>query len=263
MHSCLYAGRVRHRRFAPKPHDFNYRLFYVYLDLDELDVIFARRWFWSTSRPALAWFRQSDHLQHSAVPLKQAITNVVEQHTGQRPQGPIRLLTQLRYFGYVFNPVSFYYCFDHSGTQLETIVAEVNNTPWGERHLYVLPQHRSNTSTSNVRIELDKEFHVSPFMPMDIHYNWAFTAPEQQLTVHMENYRHSEKLFDATLALQQQPINGRNCARVLLRYPFMTIKIIGAIYWQALKLLFKGTPVYDHPTKLDASNGGADTAKSV
>jgi uncharacterized protein len=260
MNSCFYEGQVRHRRFTPKPHAFNYRIFYVYLDLDELDTVFGKRWFWSTKNPALASFRREDHLGDASLSLKDAVADTVEQQTGVRPQGPIRLLTHLRYFGFVFNPVSFYYCFDTTGTKVETIVAEVNNTPWGEQHIYVLPQSRNTGSGSHARYALDKAFHVSPFMPMDIHYNWALSEPEQKLSVHMENYHANIKIFDATLALNKKPVNAQNCAGVLLRYPLMTLTVITAIYWQALKLLFKGTPVYDHPDKLD--QGGADSAKT-
>jgi uncharacterized protein len=260
MHSCLYAGQVRHRRFAPKPHAFDYRIFYVYLDLDELDTVFSDRWLWSTKKSAVAHFERADHMGDTTVSLRQAVADAVEQQTGVRPQGPIRLLTHLRYFGFVFNPVSFYYCFDSAGTKVETIVAEVNNTPWGEQHIYVLPQNRNTGSERHARFALDKAFHVSPFMPMDIHYNWALTTPEQHLGVHMENYYADNKIFDATLALVKHPINAKNCASVLFRYPLMTLTVITAIYWQALKLLFKGAPVYDHPAKLD--QGGADSAKT-
>jgi uncharacterized protein len=260
MNSCFYEGQVRHRRFTPKPHAFDYRIFYVYLDLDELETVFSQRWFWSTKKMAPARFCRADHLGDKGLPLKQAVADAVEQQTGVRPQGPIRLLTHLRYFGFVFNPVSFYYCFDTTGTKLETIVAEVNNTPWGEQHIYVLPQNQNTGRARHARFALAKEFHVSPFMPMDMHYNWALTTPEQQLGVHMQNYHADTKIFDATLALHQKSINAKNCASMLLRYPLMTVTVITAIYLQALKLLFKGTPVYDHPEKIDQR--GADSAKT-
>jgi DUF1365 family protein len=262
VQSCLYEGRVSHRRFSPKPHAFAYSVFYVYLDLDELEQVFARRWFWSTRRPAPAWFRRTDHLGPPHRPLKQAVADVVERHTGERPSGPIRLLTQLRHFGYVFNPVSLYYCFDETGTHLETIVAEVNNTPWGEQHLYVLPQQGAGGHTGHSRFRLDKEFHVSPFMPMDMHYDWVVTVPGQHLSVRMTNYRANDKVLDATLALERKPVDGIHCALTLLRHPCMTLKIVGAIYWQALKLLLKGVPTYTHPAKLDHSPAGANTTRA-
>jgi DUF1365 family protein len=251
MHSCLYVGSVRHRRFRPVGHAFRYGLFQVYLDLDELDTVFRGRWLWSARRPALAWLKRSDHLGDPAVPLKQAVQDLVHQATGTRPQGPIRLLTHLRYFGYCFNPVSFYYCFDATGTRVETIVAEINNTPWGERHCYVLPAGQSNGGPR--RFRFGKDFHVSPFMPVDIGYDWRFSAPEERLAIHMENHRGGEKLFDATLRLEQRPITGRSLAGALLRYPFMTLAVIRRIYWQALLLWLKRVPFHTHPSKVNAA----------
>ena len=262
MHSCLYEGQVRHRRFAPRAHSFTYRVFYAYLDLDELDKVFRNRWLWSNTRPALARFKRSDYLGDKQVSLKQAVQDRVEQVTGQRPQGPVRLLTHLRYFGMVFNPVSFYYCFDKDDTHVETIVAEITNTPWGERYAYVLPISKSKTTSRHLRYEMKKDFHVSPFMPMDIDYQWFFSAPQAKLNVHMINLRANEKLFDATLTLAQQPMTARNCAHALARYPFMTLKVVTAIYWQALKLFIKGIPFYSHPVKHDSTQtGGAKPAK--
>jgi DUF1365 family protein len=237
-------------------------MFYVLLDLDELDTVFKNQWLWSAQKPALAWFRRNDHFGAQSQSLKEAVAHVVEQHTGTSPRGPVRLLAHLRYFGYVFNPVSFYYCYNKEDTAVETIVAEVNNTPWGERHIYVLPQEHDISSGSYQEFNLEKEFHVSPFMPMDIQYDWKFTKPEQRLAVHMENFRHEEKLFDATLVLKRKEITSANCRSVLLRYPLVTFKVIAAIYWQALKLLLKGTPFHTHPDKLTSIERGANTAKS-
>jgi hypothetical protein len=250
MHSCLYVGSVRHRRFRPVGHAFSYRLFQVYLDLDELDTVFRGRWLWSARRPALAWLKRSDHLGDPAVPLKQAVQDLVQQATGTRPQGPVRLLTHLRYLGYCFNPVSFYYCFDAAGTRVETIVAEINNTPWGERHCYVLPGTPSG-SAGHQRFRFGKDFHVSPFMPLDIDYDWRFSAPGEQLAVHMENFRGGEKIFDATLQFARRPITAWSLAGALLRYPFMTLAVIRRIYWQALRLWLKRVPFHTHPSKVN------------
>ncbi|HSG63825.1 MAG TPA: DUF1365 domain-containing protein, partial [Gammaproteobacteria bacterium] len=171
----------------------------------------------------------------------------VAARTGRWPSGPIHLLTQLRQFGFYFNPVSFYYCFDRED-QLETIVAEVSNTPWGERHCYVLhePMERE---TALRRFAPAKELHVSPFMPMDVEYDWRFSTPGERLTVHMENTRAGEKIFHATLALERTPIATSSLARVLLTYPFMTGLTIAGIYWQAFRLWLKRVPVYDHPAR--------------
>jgi len=168
MYSCLYEGWVRHRRYAPRAHAFRYRLFMLYLDLDELDTVFRGRWLWSTRRPALAWFRRADYLGDARVPLKQAVLDRVEQATGRRPRGPVRLLTHLRYCGHCMNPVSFYYCFDETGERVDTVVAEITNTPWGERHVYVLPV---DPDQRVLHFRFDKRLHVSPFMAMDLNYD--------------------------------------------------------------------------------------------
>ena len=264
MHSCLYEGQVEHRRFAPREHKFRFPLFLTYLDLDELEEAFDHRWLWSTHRPAPAWFRRSDYFGDANVPLKTALHNLVEERTGRRLTGPIRLLTHLRYFGYVFNPVSLYYCFDSSGQSVETIVAEITNTPWRERHSYVLPKEQNVSKSQNMQFRFGKVFHISPFMPMDIQYNWVFGTPADTLLVHMANQHQDGKVFDATMNLQRRPLTAANCARVLVSYPLMTVQVLGAIYWQAFRLFLKRTPFYTHPNKCKLnSQGGADSAKSL
>jgi DUF1365 family protein len=245
MHSALYRGRVRHRRFAPRPHAFEYRLFMVYLDLAELDDVFRNRWLWSVRRPALAWLRRADYLGDPAQPLDEAVRERVERETGARPRGPIRMLTHLRYFGFCFNPVTFYYCFDARGEKVESIVAEITNTPWNERHAYVLTGGQARHD-----YRFRKSFHVSPFLGMDIDYDWRFSEPGGRLAVHMEDRAGDEKLFDATLALERQEIGAASLAAALAAFPFMTIQVIAAIYWQALRLWIKRVPFHPHPAKL-------------
>jgi len=249
MKSSIYLGRVKHRRMKPVEHGFTYRMFMMYLDLDELPGLFDRRWLWSARRPALARFRRKDHLGDPKTPLAESVRQLVLQETGKRPDGPIRLLTQLRYISYVFNPVSFYYCFNRDDTEVETIVAEVNNTPWGEQHCYVLPQAMNHGIGDRKRYFPEKEMHVSPFMEMDVDYDWRFDTPSDQLNVYMKNSKKGGKIFDATLVLQRKEITAASLARVLISFPFMTFKIIAAIHWEALKLWLKGAPVYDHPDK--------------
>jgi len=233
----------------PAGHEFVYRLFMMYLDLSELDTVFKKRWFWSTRKSALARFRRQNHLGDEAVPLDQAVRDLVQSETGSRPRGAIRLLTNLSYFGYCFNPVSFYYCFDADDQQVETIVAEVNNTPWGERFCYVLSEEINHGKSTQKHYSPVKQMHVSPFMPMDIDYDWRFSTPSKHLSVHMENASQGRKVFDATLDFKRTEISTGSLAKVLLFYPFMTLKIIFAIHWQALRLWLKRVPVYDHPDK--------------
>ena len=173
MHSCIYEGTVLHRRFLQRDHCFQNRLFLMYLDLDELPGVFKGRWMWSTTRFAVARFRREDHFGDADRPLQDCVRDLVEQREEFRPAGPIRLLTSLRYFGYVINPVCFYYCYATDGQTLEAVVAEVTNTPWGETHCYVIDARSSDRADWEkrvVRAEHEKEFHVSPFMPMDMDY---------------------------------------------------------------------------------------------
>jgi DUF1365 family protein len=230
----------------------------MYLDLAELPQVFDRVPLWSARRRALAWFKRADYLGDPRVPLDTAVRELVLARTGARPTGPIRLLTHLRYFGYCMNPVSFYYCFDEAGAALETIVAEITNTPWGERHQYVLSVARSAPRIR--RFEFDKEFHVSPFLPIDMRYRWSFSEPLGRLFVNMQNFTDDEPVFDATLALTQEPISAGALIRVLGAFPLMTLKVIAAIHWQALRLWVKRTPFYSHPRHLEAAPGAASNA---
>ena len=249
MDSCIYEGRVRHTRSTPATHQFSYSLFMMYLDLDELPTLFGRRWFWSSSRPALARFRRSDHLGPDNQPLGDAVRDLVEGEFGRRPDGPIRLLTNLSYFCYCFNPVSFYYCFAKDGETLEYIVSEVNNTPWGERDIYVMDCESPAVTESSWRFSPSKKMHVSPFMPMEIDYDWVLSAPAHRLSVYMANSKDGKRFFDAVMTLSRRRMTGWSLAGVLLRFPFMTFKIVLAIYWEALRLWAKRCPVYAHPGK--------------
>lgn len=255
MNSCIYTGTVRHRRYSPVPHAFTYRLFMMCLDLGELPTIFQQRWLWSVDRPNVASFRRSDHVGDPATPLDHFIRALVAERTGQTPAGPIRLLTHCRYFGYVFNPVSFYFCYDAAGKHVDTIVAEITNTPWGERHCYVLGAKDNRAQGARKRYQLDKVFHISPFIGMDVAYDWRFTEPAAQLAIHMENLREGQPFFDATMVLTRKEISGTALAQVLLQYPLMTATVIGAIHWQALRLWMKGVPFHSHPKKQEASSG--------
>jgi DUF1365 family protein len=224
-------------------------MYMMYLDLAELPDLFRRHWLYSAERFAPAWFRRQDHAGDPAESLDVTLRNMVEQQSGFRPDGPIRLLTHLRYFGYIFNPVSFYFCFNPEDTEVDTIVAEVTNTPWKERHYDILTPDMNEGSAGKKRYRYKKNFHVSPFMDMDHDYDWRFTQPDDRLAVHMASYRRGDKYFDATMFLERCEITGLALTRVLLRYPIMTAQVIAGIYWNALRLWMKGIPFYTHPAK--------------
>ncbi|MBL8861909.1 MAG: DUF1365 domain-containing protein [Planctomycetes bacterium] len=248
MASALYEGRVRHRRHGPRPHEFAYDVHMLFLDLGELDLVFRDRWLWSTSRAAPVRWQRGDYLGDPTRPLDECVRDLVAESTGQRPAGPVRLLTHPRYLGYGFNPVSFYYCHGAPGEPLEAIVAEVSNTPWRERHPYVLDLRSADRSTpGSLRWRFRKAFHVSPFMPMELDYDWRFTVPGESIVAHMENLDGAERVFDATLTLQRREISALSLASVLARRPFMTAQVIAAIHWQAARLWLKRTPFHEHP----------------
>jgi uncharacterized protein len=240
--SAIYSGRVWHQRFKPIKHRFFYRIFMILLDLDELETIFDPFWFWSSKKKNIACFCRNDHLGDPSIPLKQSVCNLVKERIAYDIKGPIRLLTHLRYWGYCFNPVSFYYCYDPSGQNVEVIVAEINNTPWGEQYCYVF-----KVNADNQHFNFTKQFHISPLMPMDMSYEWQLTRPQEKLTLSMKNFKNQEHWFSANLLLKRQAINHKNLTKVLITHPFMTLKVILAIYWQALLTWLKGANFYSHP----------------
>lgn len=249
LQSCIYTGTVRHRRQGPPEHAFRYRVFLVYLDLAELDRAFRGRWLWSARGPNVAWFRRADYLGDARVPLDQAVRDRVAARLGRRPSGPIRVLTNLRTFGFAMNPVSFYYCFDDGGARLDAVVAEITNTPWGERYAYVLDCLAAEGSGAALRFRFAKQFHVSPFLPMELEYDWEVGVPGRALAIHMEDRAGDRCVFDATLALERRPWSARSLAGALCCHPFITAKVFLAIYWNALLLWWKRAPFYVHPRK--------------
>jgi len=249
MFSRLYTGRVTHRRTGGPHHAFAYRLFMMYVDLDELPTLFDRYWLWSARRAAPGRFRRADYLGDPSRPLAECVRERIRGELGSAPQGPVRMLTHLRYFGHIFNPVTFYYCHDRPDGPVRVIVAEITNTPWKERHSYVLPVDAADAAGagSPYRFEFDKAFHVSPFFPMAQRYRWRFSEPGDRLAVHMENMQDCQRVFDASLDLAARPLDGPGLARCLVTYPLMTVSVLARIYWQAARLLLKKARFYPHP----------------
>jgi DUF1365 family protein len=222
-----------------------------YLDLDELPALFDDYRLWSARGRAVAEFRRADHAGDPAGDLATHVRDLVEEQTGQRPDGRVALLTHLRYFGYCFNPISVFYCYDDSGELCNTVL-EVSNTPWKERHCYVLDSQGDAVR----RHEFDKAFHVSPFMDMNMRYRCKLRPPGDELLFALENWRDDKKLFDAHLNLAREPISAASLRRCLLTDPLMTLRVTSLIHWQAIRLWLKGTPLFAHPAKRAARGTG-------
>jgi len=250
--SAVYEGTIRHRRFEPVDHAFRYRLFLMYLDLGELPGVLDPFPLFSARRAAPARFRRGDFMGDPARPLDECARDAVSAATGSRPAGPVRLLTGLRYFGHSFNPVSLYYCFAADGEQVEAVVADVQNIPWGERHPYVLA--RGEQRGTVLSEELEKNFHVSPLMGMDQTYSFRASEPGESLAVHIESRPRAggaegahSKTFDATLNLRRRELSRGALARLLARYPAMSLQTVAKIYAQSLRLKLKGARYHPHP----------------
>jgi uncharacterized protein len=249
--SAVYEGWLRHRRFAPVGHEFRYRLYMAYLDLDELPEVLDPFPGWSARRPAPARFRRADYMGDPARPLAECVRDAVEQAGAPRPAGPVRLLGNLRGFGHVFNPVCFYYCFDPAGERVEAVVADVTNIPWGESHPYVMT--RGGRRGPVLGASFDKALHVSPLMGMDHRYELRASEPGRALVVQIDSHGGSDqedrdgKAFDATLSLRRRELSTATLTRLLVRYPAPSLQVAGRIYLQALRLRLKGARYHPHP----------------
>lgn len=246
---ALYVGRLRHRRFTPTPHAFSYSLFMAMLDIDDIDAAMGVSRLTSHNRFNVASFDDRDHTGDSSLPLRERLRQSAASAGLTLPDGPIHLLTHLRYLGYSFNPISFYYCYDRGG-RLQTICGEAHNTFGGER-LYWLPLSEATSTGAGLHFRTPKQLHVSPFMPMDVDYEFVLTPPTESLVAHIATTRRRESgaapFFDATLTLERRPWTASTVRRALARHPALTAKVIAAIHWEALRLWWKGLPVYDGP----------------
>jgi DUF1365 family protein len=242
LRSAIYEGTVHHRRFGPGPtHEFSYDVAMPLLDLAEIDTVTGLHPLWSGRRPAPVWFRRPDFLGDPAVPLDDAVRALVEARSGNRPAGPIALLANLRTWGWLFNPISLYFCADVDGAGVETLVAEVENTPWHERCSYVVgpPGHH----------RFAKTMHVSPFLPMDVDYELLYTVPTERLVVHFDVVRGDERLLGATLSLRRRALDRRSLGRLLWANPVVTHRVSAGIYAQAARLHRRGAPFHEHPER--------------
>ena len=250
----LYTGTLRHRRFRPRQHEFTYKLFMAWLDIDRIPELMAQPLWTSYNRFNWASFEERDHFGDPQISLRERVAQDARANGVPLPDGPIFLLTHLRYLGYCFNPISFYFCYDQTG-RLDTVLAEVNSTFGEGRNYWLWPQNRQ-PSASALHYRCPKTMHVSPFMHMNLDYEFVLTEPGDKLVAHMNTierrsaFEIPQPFFDATLALEWQPWTSRNLGRVLRRHPWMTAKVIGAIHWQALRLVLKRVPLFTHPARV-------------
>lgn len=267
LQSCIYTGLVWHQRTQPKVHQFNYRVFMMYLSLDELDALLALSRFWGKRWYHLARFKREDFYGETDRCISDCVREKIQNDLGFTPTGPVRLLANVRYFGYITNPISCYYCYDQHDNLVAQLLA-VTNTPWGEKHSYVIDL-RDQASSDRVEVGFQKQMHVSPFMPMNIQYQWQGLKPGEQLKFSLSNCLKSAAstdsmrnagqskakttpIFKAGVNFSRVEINKHSLNQVLLSYPVMTLKVLAGIYWQALRLFIKRINIFPHPLKIKA-----------
>lgn len=245
MESAIYTGTLRHRRFEPKRHEFTYPVFLSFLDIDRIPELMRVSPFSSYNRFNWASFHERDHFGDPTLRLRAKLQADAAAHGIRLPDGPIFLLTHLRYLGYNFNPISLFYCYG-ADRKLETILAEVNNTFGETRNYWLSAGSIENASRPHVH-RCTKSMHVSPFMPMELDYRFVLPPPGDRLVAHMSTLSGERSNFDATLILHRETWSAPALHRALRRFPWMTAKVITAIHWEALKLYLKKVPVYTHP----------------
>ena len=243
MHA-IYQGVIIHQRSSPKKHSFTYKTNMLYLDLDKIKEAFSDNFFWSYNKPNFASFYRSDFYGDKNKTIKKSIQTLLLKKINLNHKGKIFLLTTIRFFGYSFNPVSFYYCFDET-KKIQAIVTHITNTPWKEKYAYV-HDCRNNSSMSKI-FKFEKNFHISPFMPMDINYNWVFTSPKDFLYVSMDNLLKNKLIFNATLKMTKRAWSAYALNKILFLSIPMSIKAIILIYFNALILFIKKVKFYPHP----------------
>lgn len=306
-HHYLALSRIRHRRYAvaeQATNAFEYSMAYLLLDLDKIESLVEKSRIWSLnafniiSLKTQDWFlpefasndytekkthakTQSNSLSQDELSPKQVkqhvLTAIIEQYDEALSLQNTRvlLLTLPRYFNHGFNPVSFYFVFKGAVQSPSYIVADITNTPWNQRHAYVLKCEQDASSASDrdtYQFDFDKVFHVSPFMPMDLAYDWRFSFCESNIIIHMRLLKNNQGkhgqvtrdlVFDATMNMQFEPLTQSTMQTLPIRYPLQTLKVVAGIYWQALKIKLKGNRFYLHPNTQQHTQAQAPQATDM
>ncbi len=239
MESAIYQGKVNHQRFKPTQHKFDYDIYVMWLKLSEIDQLGTMLKRFSVGKRGWLSFHRDDYYGDSTLPLDEAIRQkMTELNDGAKLEGDVFFFGQLRSFGIYFSPVNFYFLRSCEAKRFTHMLAEVSNTPWNERHYYLVDM--------DTQEDTEKAFHVSPFNPLDMTYKWTIRQPDERFSLVMACHQ-KEKDFIAGLNMKRISLDNKNLRIMLRRIPSMTIKTVVGIYWQALKLFIKRTPVYDHP----------------
>lgn len=244
MNTAFYVGHLGHVRVKPKRHRFRYPVFMPLVDVDRIEDITDRSPFWGRRWLSVARFVRSDFLGDHHLSIADAVKARIHESTGRHFEGRVLLLANWRYFGLQNNPIACYFCENSESGTLDYIVAEVTNTPWGERHSYVLSVENG---TEPFQTEFDKKLHVSPFHGMAQRYRWFSTTPSDTLSIKLTNLEAGERVFHASLTLRRLPVSAWTALLLLAKFPFETTKVTAAIYWQALILFVRRIPLYAHP----------------
>ena len=254
--SSLYDALLEHERYTPAHNAFRYRIYQLLLDLDELDELASEIPFLSVDRRNLVEVRTADHLGDPRLSIRDNVRSWLDSRGVSVPDGRIELLTQARTFGYVFNPVSFYFVRNPDDT-LASVVAEVHNT-FGERWPYLLGAPDELDGDGRMRFSTEKRFHVSPFMDVSGTYEFLLGEPGEKLMVRIDEQRDGERLFRAVLTGERRPLTTGALAHALVRYPWITAQVMTRIHWQALQLWRKRVPFHRKPP-FDPERGSMPT----
>jgi DUF1365 family protein len=251
----LFEGHIVHHRKSPVKHSLGYPMIQVWLNVAKLsEVDEVSRW-WSSSRFNLVQFRRSDYLPGNE-DLYNQVKSLIRERCNRDFHGEVYLLANLRYWGVCYNPACFYCCYEDG--QLVYFLCEVHNTPWGERFTYIHKLNKTLVKSPHLTDQLladsgrqtcrfKKSLHVSPFMPMELDYQWNYQVNDDKFVISMHLHDQEKTVFSSTLKLDGRPLNQREASLIPFRYPLLCIKVILRIYWNALVIWLKGVPFLTHP----------------